>query len=270
MNQENKTTTTVLDQWLAKSWTGYAAVAVGVTTLAIGLSALFQVLGWPGSQLMDLLTAVAMLAVLFLLLAGLAAKAAIWLSGKSIEIEPRSRYSRATGWTFGLGMLALTASMMIPASRAAQQATRNEFALGDGSVTIALPGTFQVDQLSEVKDGFGAFDSSRGLAIYASAHHSADLVASTPHAHLEASARYLVASVPKSRLGMLETHSASGLQVLRQQVEYEADGLKYINLLHVWQVGSWIVDVRFVCPPSKLNQWSIEIEEIIESVRLRQ
>ncbi|MCD0462491.1 hypothetical protein LOC72_23780 [Roseiconus lacunae] len=222
---------------------------------------------------MDVLTAVAMLAVLFSLLAGLAAKAAIWLRGKSIEIEPRSRYSRAAGWTFGLGILALTASMLIPASRAArhasQQATRNEFALGDGTVTIELPGTFQVDQLSEVKDGFGAFDSSRALAIYASAHHSADLVASTPRAHLESSAQYLVANIPKSRLGALETHSASGLQVLRQPVEYEADGLRYINLLNVWQVGSWIVDVRFVCPPSKLDQWSIEIDEIIESVRLK-
>lgn len=261
-----------LDYWLARSWTGYGLLSMGVTMLAVGLSSALETLGWPGAGLMEAAGGAAMLACLGLLVVALIAKIIIRATGRIIQIEPRARYSKLAGGCFALGIAATMLSLVVPAStkarRAAQEASRTAFELGDGSVIIELPNTFQLDPATPVRYGIAAVDPVRELTIIAYANHIADLTADTPESYAIQSRESLLSSIPNGTPSEIETVSMGLDESLRQTFGYEESGLRYINTIDVRKLNQWIVDVRFIAPPSRLEAWRSEMNEVTSSARL--
>lgn len=261
-----------LDYWLARSWTGYGLVAIGVAFLALGTDSVQKVIGWPGVGMFNFISGLAILACLGLLATSAVAKLVIVASGRKIQIEPRKKYARIAGFCLAIGFAGFMLSLILPASvkarRAAQEASLTTFQLGDGSVAIELPATFQRDPDASIRQGFAASDPLRDLTVIAYANHSSDLIADTPQSYAVQVRENLLSNFPDGKPSEIEELSVGQIEVLRQTFEYDDSGLRYVNTVDVRMAGDWLVDIRFISPPSRLESWQPEMARITKSARL--
>lgn len=274
MNQNDvPATRSGIDYWLTRSWTGYGLLSMGVVMLAVGLSSALETFGWPGAGLLEVISGAAMLGCFGLLGVSLIAKVAIRIKGKQIEIEPRTRYSKLAGGCFAIGIGAIMLSLVVPAStkarRTAQEASRITYELGNGSVLIEVPSTFQFDPETPIRGGIAVVDSVRELTIIAYANHVADLIANTPRSYAVQCRESLLESTPNGSSSEIEViRRGTADEILRQTFAYEQSGLKYVNTIDVQKRGPWIIDVRFIASPSRLDSWRSEMNEITALTRL--